>query len=113
VNSLWRLSAPAGALEKSNNNRGAWQEVRVGNTGSFLALAALGQDVWVATTDGKLFHSVDDGSRWQPVPIAAAGKALTGAITRINVTNEQTVEVSTTTGERWVTYDGGFEWRRL
>jgi photosynthesis system II assembly factor YCF48-like protein/putative zinc finger protein len=104
----WTLSAD-GTLQRSLDGGRNWATVPVAGDAKFRALAAVGQEIWVGGSAGALYHSLDAGSHWRQVKPVAGDKLLTADIIGVEFTDSQHGKL-TTTGETWLTSDGGQRW---
>jgi len=110
LNSIWRIEEN-GTVSKSRDGK-SWTSVRVDSHTRLYALSVNGADVWTGGTDGGLFHSMDDGAHWRRVEVdGASGMHLTDTITKIGSTAQHPLELSTTSGAVWVSFDGRV-WRQ-
>ena len=107
----WTLS-PQGAVQRSLDGGKTWQAVSVVPNAAFLALSAVGSDLWAGGRSGLLLHSSDAGVTWAPVQPTAAGQKLSADIARIVFTDSFHGTVNTANGETWMTSDGGKSWAR-
>lgn len=105
----WTLS-PMGAVQSSNDGGKTWQMVAVVANTSFRALSAVGASVWVGGPGGILYHSPDAGHNWASVVPANQGQKLNSDITRIEFLDLREGTLSTSSGEIWITHDGGNTW---
>jgi hypothetical protein len=78
----------------------------------FLAVAALGTDVWAGGSRAMLYHSPDSGAHWARVLPAEANKALTGDVVSLEFPDPQHGRVATSSGEVWLTSDDGQTWHK-
>jgi hypothetical protein len=79
----------------------------------FRAVVAIGIEAWAGGSGGVLYHTVDGGNRWDLLVPRDSVTKLTGDIIRIQLSDTQHAEVATSTGELWITRDGGVTWSRL
>jgi photosynthesis system II assembly factor YCF48-like protein/putative zinc finger protein len=130
----WSISAEGG-LQRSFDGGQTWVEVnpeklgsKPGNTRNplkkkktevqgnphplFRAVSATGAEVWAGGSAAMLFHSVDGGLRWARVVPSESGALLTGDITSVEFSDSQHGRIATSSGEAWITADGGKTWRR-
>lgn len=109
---LWALSSN-GAVHKSNNSGKTWTGVSIPGSGArFTAIFSSGQQVWVGGSAGTLFHSMDSGVTWTRETPGAGEQKMQGDVTHIAFSDPQNGTVSVSTGEEWLTSDGGQTWRK-
>ncbi len=108
----WSISE-SGAVQRSDDGGRTWNDVDVAGATKFRTVAATGPDVWAGGARGELFHSVDAGDHWTRVAVRAGERLLTGDITRIELSGPTTVQVLTSTGEKWASTDAGATWMLL
>jgi hypothetical protein len=107
----WRLTS-GGTLQRSLDAGDNWENVTVPAKIPLQAFAALLAEVWVGGASGHLYHSSDAGLHWAQVIPNSNNESLTGGITHIEFTDVQNGKVTTTSGEAWITADGGENWRK-
>lgn len=107
----WTLS-PMGAVQSSNDGGKTWQMVAVVANTRFRALSAVGASVWVGGSGGILYHTLDAGHNWTSIVPANQGQTLNSDITRIEFLDLRDGILSTSSGEIWITHDGGSTWER-
>jgi photosynthesis system II assembly factor YCF48-like protein len=107
----WTISSD-GQLQHSVDSGKTWQAVVVAENATFRALSANGPDLWVGGASGLLYHSTDAGARWTQVKPAAADATLTADIAAIEFIDVRQGKITTSTGEVWITTDGGQTWRK-
>ncbi len=78
----------------------------------FLAVAALGTEVWAGGSDAMLYHSPDSGTHWTRILPAEASAALTGDIVGVEFPDPQHGKVATSSGEVWLTANDGQTWHK-
>jgi hypothetical protein len=78
----------------------------------FLAVAALGTEVWAGGSRAMLYHSPDSGAHWTRVLPAEANNALTGDVIKLEFPDPQHGRVATSSGEVWLTSDDGQTWHK-
>jgi hypothetical protein len=78
----------------------------------FLAVAALGTEVWAGGSRAMLYHSPDSGAHWARVLPAEANNALTGDVVSLEFPDPQHGRVATSSGEVWLTSDDGQTWHK-
>ena len=139
INPTWTVNA--GRLQRSFDQGQTWQEVNVlasSDAGAslevaavsskadrvrkdkkatsiapvFRAVAANGQDVWAGGNAGMVYHSADAGAHWMRITPSSQTGALTGDVLSLEFPDLQNGKISTSTGEIWVTADGGQSWQR-
>ena len=109
--SRWTISSD-GQLQHSVDSGQTWQPVVVAEKATFRALSANGPDVWVGGAAGLLYHSIDAGAHWTQVKPTTADANLTADIAAIEFTDFRRGKITTSTGESWITEDGGQSWRK-
>ena len=107
----WTISAD-GQLQHSVDSGKTWQPVAVAENATFRALSANGPDLWVGGASGLLYHSTDAGTHWMQVKPATADATLTADIAAIEFINVRQGKITTSTGEVWITADGGQTWQK-
>lgn len=78
----------------------------------FRSVAAIDNEVWGGASGGVLYHSVDAGALWTAVIPTAQGVTLSGDIIRVEFSDTLHGRIATSTGEIWVTADGGQSWQK-
>ncbi len=104
----WRIG-PDGHLERSMVPN-QWTRVLADQPVTFRAVAATGKDVWAGGNGGALFHSPDGGEHWSKVSLTGNSNVETGAIISIRFDDAQHGVVTSDSGTRWATTDGGLTW---
>lgn len=107
----WSLSS-IGGVQRSNDNGRTWVPISVGHSGSFRAIASITNQVWAGGTGGVLFHSSDNGQHWSQVVPSVLGEKLTADITQIQLPAPQHIVLITSSGQAWMSADGGQTWFR-
>ena len=107
----WTISSD-GQLQHSIDSGKTWQPVAVAENATFRALSANGPDLWVGGASGLLYHSTDAGAHWTQVKPATADATLTADIAAIEFIDVRQGKITASTGEVWITTDGGQSWRR-
>jgi len=105
----WQITKE-GQLQRSAKPSGAWENVLAGQ--HVRSVAAVGNHVWVGADNGLLYSSSDNGVTWTPVALKTPGASATGDIVRLRFTDAQNGIVQTSTGETWLTADGGATWNK-
>jgi Putative zinc-finger len=108
VRPQWRIG-PEGHLERSMV-ADQWTRVLDDQPVTFRAVAALGNDVWAGGNGGALFHSPDRGEHWSRVLLTANSNVESGGIVSIRFDDSQHGIVTSDSGTRWATTDGGVTW---
>jgi hypothetical protein len=106
---LWRITAD-GHLEHSMAQ--GWTRVLADQTATFRVVSVVGNQVWVGGSSGALFHSRNDGQNWAQVALTTPNGPETASIVSIQFDDAQHGTVTTDTGTRWGTIDGGATWSR-
>ena len=109
--SRWTISSD-GHVQHSTDSGRTWQPVVIADKASFRALSANGPDLWVGGASGLLYHSADAGQHWVQVKPVSGDAALAADIAAIEFTDILHGKITTTTGESWVTADGGQTWQK-
>lgn len=108
---LWNVSSD-GKVQRSTDAGKAWQQIQIADGIKFLAIAALGNSIWTGGSDGALFHSADGGATWAGADITFEGNVVTETITGIQSSDPQHLTVTTASGARWSSEDGGQTWQK-
>ncbi len=116
----WSITA-TGGLQRSFDAGKTWEDVSISVTNEQIqakpvlrVVAAVGPEVWVGGSAAVLYHSIDSGNRWLQVFPSSEGRITpTGDISRIEFSDPQNGKVATSTGEIWITADGGLTWQKL
>ena len=103
----WRI-APDGHLERSIAE--GWSRVLADQKATFRVVSVVGNHVWVGGSGGALFHSHDEGQNWEQVALTTPSGSETAIIVSIQFDDAQHGTVSTDTGTRCSTIDGGGSW---
>jgi photosystem II stability/assembly factor-like uncharacterized protein len=108
---LWTVSSQ-GQVQRTTHAGKTLEPIQVARGIKFMTVAALGNDVWAGGTRGALFHSLDGGTTWNRVSITVEGNAVTETLTDIQLHDPQHLTVTTTSGSKWASDDGGQHWQR-
>jgi hypothetical protein len=104
----WSIST-AGALQRSRDEGRTWETVSVGASVTFRAADASPESVWAGGEAAALYRSLD-GEHWNRIVPAAGERSLNGAVIEIKTTDSH-VTVRTSTGQTWLSIDGGQHWQ--
>jgi hypothetical protein len=104
---------PRGVVERSMDSGKTWEVVPLDDGVSFRSVAAAGPEVWAGGSQGALFHSLDGGSRWERITVSDSNGKLTGTIRSIDAKDSGRLKVTTSSGESWLSVDGGRHWTRM
>jgi hypothetical protein len=108
---LWSVSAN-GKVRRSTDGGKSFKHIHVGHGVRFRAIASLGKDVWAGGTGGTLFHSVDGGATWTETTVNSGENAVTETIVGIQMRVVEHLTVTTDSGSKWFSEDGGHSWRK-
>lgn len=106
----WRIT-PDGHLEQRSAS-GNWTRVLAEQPVTFHVVSVVGDNVWAGGNGGALFHSNDRGQNWSKQPIGSPPGVETDTITAIRFSDELHGVVTTDSGARWSTLDGGVTWTK-
>ncbi len=106
----WSLTAD-GLPQRSFDSGNTWEKIQVDHKTGFRALSATAIDVWVGGSSGLLYHSADMGLNWTRIIPVSNANTLSADITRIDFTDALHGQLTTATGEKWLTTDGGKTWQ--
>ena len=116
---LWSINAsPAtagnahGVVERSLDAGKTWEIAPLSDDVSFRAVVSVGAHVWAGGTNGALFHSSDGGAHWERISVSDGGVTLTGTIVNIDARDANVIKITTRSGEKWISSDGGRQWKR-
>ncbi|HEX2328138.1 MAG TPA: YCF48-related protein, partial [Candidatus Angelobacter sp.] len=102
----WKVAQ--GKLLKSSD-LSSWVEAYPASEGIvFTVVSGNGPDIWAGGSKAVLVHSRDAGTTWDKVRL---GVAASGDIMAIEG-GGLTLQVKTSTGQTWVTSDGGSSWNQ-
>jgi photosystem II stability/assembly factor-like uncharacterized protein len=104
---LWRITAD-GHLEHSTAE--GWTRVLSDQSAIFHVVSVVGNHVWVGGSGGALFHSHDEGQNWEQVALTTLSGRETATIVSIQFDDAQHGIVTTDSGARCSTNDGGGSW---
>jgi hypothetical protein len=107
----WALS-DQGQLQRSLDNGSTWEAVPVLESVTFRALSVVGVHVWVGGAKGVLYHSVDAGTHWTQVKPVSSGIQLIDDIVELRFADAVRGQLSTISGEVWITSDAGQSWHK-
>jgi hypothetical protein len=103
----WRILAD-GQLEHLTLN--GWSRVLANEKASFRVVSVVGNQVWVGGSSGALFHSRDEGQNWEQVALSTPTGRETATIVSIQFDDPQHGTITTDSGVRCATTDGGSSW---
>lgn len=105
----WSIASD-GSLQRTLDEGRSWQQELVESGTVFRAVSAVGSEIWAGGNRGVLYHSGDGGGSWARMTPAASGATLSGDIVRINFADAQHGSLTTSSGQTWLTADGGRTW---
>jgi hypothetical protein len=105
-----RLSSNGMLQQQAIGKNNSWRDLKVGAGEPLRALALRGDEIWVGGDKGVLYRSADGGRSWTAVDLKLADKA--GVIT-LKFRDLQHGELTTSSGETWVSEDGGSTWKKF
>ncbi len=95
-----------GQLARQEPGNG-WSKVPVDEHVRFSSVSASGGEIWAGGGRGALYHSSDEGKTWQHVTSPTSED-----IARVDFTDSLHGTITTKSGVKWVTADGGVTWRK-
>jgi len=107
----WTVSSD-GALQRSFDGGATWETVPVEKEVIFRAVSVVGDSVWAGGARGLLYHSANAGRLWTRIQLSANDTRLTDDIATVEFTDPQHGQVTTTSGETWLTADAGQTWQK-
>jgi hypothetical protein len=107
----WMLTS-AGTLQRSFDQGHTWETISVASNVLFHALSVQGAEIWVGGPAGALYHSTNSGQHWIQVVPTSNGEFLNAEITQIEFVGQQNGTLTTSSGQRWVTFDSGKTWQK-
>lgn len=105
---VWRISAQ-GNLQRAAG-KGIWVPVRIHSGARLFAVTEQGTGLWAGGENGLLFHSTNGGQSWRALRLNANGQLLQESIVGIHFRDARQGELTTSSGNRWLTLDGGQLW---
>ena len=99
-------------VERSLDAGKTWEVAPLSDDVSFRAVVSVGSHVWAGGTNGALFHSADGGAHWERITVSDEGAKLTGTIVNIDARDANLIKITTSSGEKWISSDGGRQWKR-
>ena len=116
---LWSINASTanagktnGVVERSLDSGQTWEAAPLSGDVSFRTVVSTGQHVWAGGTNGALFHSADGGAHWDRITVSDESAKLTGTIVNIDAGDRNLIKVTTSSGEKWFSSNGGRQWKR-
>ena len=79
---------------------------------TFRSVAVIRDQVWAGGDNGLLFFSADNGLNWTQLSVHSGTTALSGNIVRLRFSDGTHGTVETSTGDTWITTDGGQSWQK-
>jgi len=101
----WKIAG--GKLLKFGES-GAWVEAYPADGIEFSTVTAHGAEIWAGGRDAALIHSRDGGATWERITL---GAAASGTIIKIEA-GALSVQVKSSSGQSWLSLDGGKSWTR-
>lgn len=103
----WRWSVTDdGQVAKLESGR-KWTKVAVAKHVRFSSISASGEEIWAGGGRGALYHSVDEGKTWQHVT-----SPTDEDIARVDFSDALHGTITTKSGAKWTTTDGGATWTK-
>lgn len=102
----WRITSN-GELEHLVSSN--WQPAASPST-NLLAVASFGSEVWTSAKGLALYHSGDNGAHWERLTLPAE---IAGEIPEIAFSSALDGLLTTSSGDRWATHDGGKTWAKM
>jgi photosystem II stability/assembly factor-like uncharacterized protein len=104
----WRLSEDG--LPERSFGSDQWEKVQVDHKTGFRAIASLGMEVWIGGPGGLLYHSEDMGLNWTRIIPVSRRASLSEDVSGIAFSDHAHGQVTTASGQHWVTSDAGKTW---
>jgi hypothetical protein len=99
----WRISN--GFLQRSFDSGQTWEQARP--DANFRTVSTIGNEIWAGGANSLLVHSTNAGQTW-----AVVSPGMKGDVTSLQFNDAKHGVVKTSTGEIWVTTDGGKSWTK-
>jgi hypothetical protein len=106
------FSTSFGVVQRSLDKGKTWEAIPLDDRVSFRAVTASGSEVWAGGSNGSLFHSADGGSHWARIAISEEAVKPTGAIVSIDASDPNQLRITTSSGQQWISNDGGSRWKQ-
>ncbi len=104
-----RLSPDGMLQQQAADKNDSCRDLKVGTGEPLRALALRGDEIWVGGDKGVLYRSADGGRSWTAVDLKLADKA---GVLRLKFRDLQHGELTTSSGETWMSEDGGRTWKK-
>ncbi len=104
----WRING-LGQPERSFGD-GAWQVILPGEQSRMRVVSVFENEIWIGGDNSRLYHSVDNGTNWNPV-ILPDKDGRKHSIAHIHFQTAQSGTVESDDGAAWTTSNGGSNWR--
>src|SRR5208282_966081 len=106
---IW--SVASGTLQRSLDGGRNWENILRPNR-PLLCYASRDHDLWTGGQAGALFHSSDSGVTWVRVQPNIKSLHLSTDVTRIDLSSNSAIVLSTGNNETWSSGDGGNTWEK-
>ncbi len=100
---IWKVMG--GKLVKSTGPA-QWEEAYPGASFQFSVVSTRGNEIWAGGTHASIIHSRDSGATWEAPKL---GDEASGSIVSI-LFSGSIVQVKTSEGQSWSSFDGGKTW---
>jgi hypothetical protein len=103
-----RLSGDGMLQQQELGRNDRWRDLKIGSGEPLRALALRGNEIWVGGDKGVLYRSADGGKTWTAVDLQLPDQV---GVVALKFRDLMHGELTTTTGERWISEDGGVSWK--